>query len=106
MAIRVDSCVTQETIVITTGSSVYEIVALSGEQGVVLVRGGRHFAAATPVLFLGSSAEDGSLQPDAIGIGLRMRFFCGDRFITTAPVQSFTCRGEDTAEMPNTPNAL
>lgn len=98
MAIHVDSCVAQKTIVITTGSSVYEIVALSGEQGVVLVRGGRHFAAATRVLFLGSSAEDGSLQPDGIGIGLRMKFFCGDRVVTTSPVQSFTCRNEDTEE--------
>ena len=95
MAICVDSGSAQETIRITTGSSVYELVALGGDQGVVSVRGGRHFAEVTRVLFLGSSADDGSLQPHAIGIGLRMKFFCGDRFVTTSPVQSFTCRSGD-----------
>jgi hypothetical protein len=43
MAIYVDSCVTQETVVITTRSSVYELVVLPGDRGEVLVRGGRHF---------------------------------------------------------------
>ena len=97
MAICVDACVAQETIVVTTGSSVYELVALDGDQGVVLVRGGKYFGQVTRVLFLGSTADDGLLQPRAIGIGLRMRFLCGDRFVVTSPVQSFTCRRADAA---------
>ena len=38
MAIYVDSCAAQETIVITTRSSVYELVVLRGDRGDVLVR--------------------------------------------------------------------
>ena len=88
MAIHVDSCAAQETIVVTTRSSVYELVVLRGDRGDVLVRGGRHFTEFTPVLFLGSIADDGSLEPHTIGIGLRMKFVCADRFVITSPVQS------------------
>ena len=48
MAIYVDSCAAQDTIVVTTRSSVYELVVLRGDRGDVLVRGGRHFTEVTP----------------------------------------------------------
>jgi hypothetical protein len=75
MAIDVDSSAAQETIVITTRSSVYELVVRRGDRGDVLVRGGRYFTEVTPVQFLGSIADDGSLEPHTIGIGLRMSLF-------------------------------
>lgn len=95
MAIDVDTCAAQDTIVITTRSSVYELVVARGERGDVLVRGGRHFTEATPALFLGSIADDGSLEPHIVGIGLRMRFICDGGFVTTSPVQSLSCHGAD-----------
>ena len=90
MAIHVDSCAAQRTILVTTCSSVYELVVLRGDQGDVLVRGGTHFTEETRVLFLGSIADDGSEEPRTIGIGLRMKFFCGEQFVVTSPVQSLS----------------
>ena len=43
MSIHIDSCVAQDTIVVTTRSSVYKLIVLLGDRGDVLVRGGRHF---------------------------------------------------------------
>ena len=63
MSIYIDACAAQETIVVTTRSSVYELVVLRGDRGDVLVRGGRHFTEFSPVVFLGSVADDGSLEP-------------------------------------------
>ena len=88
MAISVDSCAAQETIVITTSSSVYELVVLGGDRGDVLVRGGRYFSEVTPAKFIGSIADDGSAKPHTIDIGLRMKFLVGERFVVTSPVQS------------------
>lgn len=90
MAIHVDSCAAQETIVITTRSSVYELDVLHGDRGDVLVRGGRYFTEVTRVRFLGSIADDGSVKPHAIDIGLRMKFVVGERFVVTSPVQSLS----------------
>jgi hypothetical protein len=99
MAIDIDSCAAQDTIVITTRSSIYELVVLHGDRGDVLVRGGRHLTEVTRGLFLGSIADDGSLEPQTIAIGLRMRFVCGGRFLTTSPVQSLSCRSADAAAL-------
>ena len=97
MSIHIDSCAAQDTIVITTRSSIYELVVLHGDRGDVLVRGGRHLTAVTRGLFLGSITDDGSLEPQIIAIGLRMRFVCGGRFLITSPVQSLSCRSADAA---------
>ena len=56
----------------------------------MLIRGGRLFTEVTRVLFLGSIADDGSLQPHIIGIGFRMKFFFGEQFVVTSPVQSLS----------------
>ena len=97
MAIDVDSCAAQDTLVITTCSSVYELVVLLGDRGDALVRGGRYFQEAAHVLFLGSIADDGSLKPRTIEIGLPMKFLCVDRFVTTSPVRSVSCRSAECA---------
>ena len=90
MTLCVHSCAAQNTVVITTCSSVYELVVLGGDLGEVLVRGGRHFTEVTRVLFFGSIADDGSMKPHTIGIGLRMKFLCGEQFVVTSPVQSLS----------------
>ena len=88
MAIYVDSCEAQETVVITTRSSVYELVFVRADRGDVLVRGGRYFTEFSPVLFLGSIADDGSLNRDTIDIGGRLKFAFGEQFVITSPVES------------------
>ena len=90
MAIYVDSCEAQETIVITTRSSVYELVVRRADRGDVLVRGGRYFSEFIPVLFLGSIADDGSLHRDTIDIGGRLKFVFGEQFVITSPVESLS----------------
>ena len=88
MAIQIDSCSARETIVVTTRSSVYELIVLRPTHGLILVRGGRHFPKCRRALFLGSAADGGPVEPRIIGIGLRMRLVCGDRSFLTSAVQS------------------
>jgi hypothetical protein len=90
MAIYLDSSAAPEAMLITTRSSVYGLVVLGGDRGEVLVRGGRHFTEVTRVQFLGSIADDGSLEPRTIGIGLRMKFVFDDQCVVTSPVQSLS----------------
>ena len=75
-----------------TRSSVYELVVLRGDRGDVLLRGGRLFKEFRCVLFLGSTAEGGSLQPRTIDIGLRMRFIVPDGPFVTSAVESLSRR--------------
>jgi hypothetical protein len=88
MAIRIDSCAAREMIVVTTRSSVYELIVLRAKQGYLLVRGGNHLPKFRRAVFLGSTADDGSVEPLAIDVGLRMKFASGNRFFVTSAVQS------------------
>jgi hypothetical protein len=97
MSICIDACAAQETIVVTTRSSVYRLVVLRGNRGEVLVRGGSHFTEFRQVLFHGSIADDGSLDLHTIDIGLRMKFGCGEQFVITSPVQSLSRHSADAA---------
>ena len=97
MAIRIDTLTEQESIVVTTRGSVYEVTILRGDRGEVLVRGGRQFPEFRHAWFLGSIADDGLFGPRTIGVGLRMKFVCGDVFVLTSPVRSFSRRSASTA---------
>ena len=88
MSIHIDSCAELETIVVKTRSSVYELVVLRGDRGDVLLRGGRHFTEFRRVLFLGSTAQGGSLESRTLDIGLRMRFIAADGFFISSAVES------------------
>jgi hypothetical protein len=91
MSIQIDSCSAQEMIVVTTRSSVYEMVVVRGDHGHISVRGGSHFPEFRSALFLCSTRDDGSVAPRTIDIGLRMKFLSGDRSYLTSAVQSI-CR--------------
>jgi hypothetical protein len=95
MSISIDACAAQDTIVITTRSSVYELVVIRGDRGEVFIRGGRHFEEPSAVVFLGSLADDGSLRPDTIAVGLRMTFGVGELCVVTSPVQAYSRRGAE-----------
>ena len=61
-------------------------------------------------LFLGSTADDGSVAPRTIDIGLRMKFVSGDRSFLTSPVQSLCRRpasaaSTECAQQPSEPGA-
>jgi len=91
MSIQLDSCSAQEMIVVTTRSSVYELVVVRGDHGHISVRGGRHFPEFRSALFLCSTRNDGSVALRTIDIGLGMKFMSGDRSYLTSAVQSI-CR--------------
>ena len=91
MSIHIDSSAARETIVVTTRSSVYELVVLRVAQGLIVVRGGRYFPKFRRALFLGSMADNGSVASRTIDVGLRMKFVSGNRSFLTSPVQSI-CR--------------
>jgi hypothetical protein len=90
MSFSLDSCDAQETIVVTTRSSIYELVVRRGDRGDVLVRGGRYFTDFSPVLFLGSIAVDGAFKRHTIDVGDRLKFVVGEQFVITSPVESLT----------------
>ena len=92
MSIELGSCTTWDTIVVKTRASLYELIVLRGDAGNVLVRGGSHFTEFRRVLFVGSIADDGSLHPRTIDIGLHMQFSCGNRLVITSGVQSLSRR--------------
>jgi hypothetical protein len=89
-SIDIASCAASETVVVKTRSSVYELVALRGNSGEVLVRGGSHFKRFCRALFVGSIRNDGALERHTIDIGLRMRFYFDNLVIITSPVESLS----------------
>jgi hypothetical protein len=89
MSIHIDSCAERETIVVTTRSSVYELIVLHGDRGDVLVRGGK-LTEFRRVLFLGSAADRGVFKPQTVDIGLRMAFIVDDKFVITSEVQALS----------------
>ena len=89
MSIHIDSCAECEMIIVTTRSSVYELIVLLGDEG-VLMRGGSHFPEFRRALFLGSTADDGSFAPGSFHIGGRLQFICDDRVFITSAVESLS----------------
>ena len=89
-SIHIGSCTPSETIVVKTGSSVYEVVVLRADCGEVLVRGGTHFRTFCPALFVGSIRNGGAVERHTIDIGLRMKFHFERLVIITSAVQSLS----------------
>jgi hypothetical protein len=89
-SIHILSCTPSETIVVKTGSSVYELIVVGGDCGEVLVRGGRHFTKFCSALFAGSMRNGGAVERHTIDIGLRMKFYFENLVIITSAVQSLS----------------
>ena len=90
MSIHIDSCAAREKIVVSTQSSVYELIVLRAKQGYLLVRGGNHLPKFRRAVFVGSRADDGSVRLLTIDVGLRMKFVSGNRCFVTSAVQSIS----------------
>jgi hypothetical protein len=89
-SIDIASCAASETIVVKTGSSVYELIVLRGDCGEVLVRGGQRFTKFRPVLFVGSIRNNNEVERHTIGVGLRMKFYFEHMVFITSAVQSLS----------------
>ena len=96
-SIDIASCATSETIVATTGSSVYELIVLRGDRGQVLVRGGQHFATFCRVLFVGSMRPGSAIEQRTIEVGLRMKFYFENTIIVTSAIRSLSRQSTTTA---------
>jgi len=77
-------------LMIRTQFSVYQIVALNGRTGEIIVRGGAHFPAFTRARLEGSSTGGNLLKRLGIYVGLRMELRTGDQRLLTSRVQSIT----------------
>ena len=89
-SIHILSCEPSETIVVKTGSSVYELIVVRGDCGEVLVRGGKHFTKFCSALFAGSMRNGSAVERHTIDIGLRMKFYFENLVIITSAVQSLS----------------
>jgi hypothetical protein len=85
--IRLGSCASFDRVVVTTLSSVYELIVLNGSRGDVLVRGGR-FDEFRRGRVLGSTAGGSALMINAIDVGLRLELQVGGKTMLTSQVQT------------------
>jgi len=99
-SIHIGSCAACETIVVKTGSSVYELLVLRGECGEILVRGGTHFATFSPVVFVGSMRNGFPVERHVLSIGLRMKFYFDEQVVITSAVREIF-RHSTTAAAPD-----
>jgi hypothetical protein len=89
-SIHIPSCAASETIVVKTGSSVYELIVVRADCGEVLVRGGKSFTKFCPALFVGSMRNGSPVERHTVRIGLSMEFYFEDRLLVTSAVQSLS----------------
>jgi hypothetical protein len=92
-AICLDSCARSEKIVVNTCKSVYELIVVQGDEGEVLVRGGRKFPEFRRVQFVGSTVGGSALKVNTIDVGWRMEFHLDHRIVVTSAVQALSRQG-------------
>ena len=82
------------------GQRLYEITIIGGQEGEILVRGGRFFTELTPANLAGATLGGSFCKMRGIYVGFRMEFTaCGKRIITS-PVESIAVsRPEDEREI-------
>ena len=89
-AIQLDSCRRFEEIVVRTRYSVYELVVLSGDNGDVLVRGGRAFPEFRPARLAGSTSGGRALKVGSIDVGLHMELHADGESFVTSTIQAIS----------------
>jgi hypothetical protein len=87
-AVDLGSCTQWDTIMVTTCSSVYELIVLQGKNGDVLARGGTHLPEFRRMTLAGSTAGGTALKVNTIDAGLRMELHAGGHVLVTSPVRS------------------
>jgi len=89
-AIRLDSCRRFETIVVRTRHSVYELIVLSGDEGDVLLRGGRAFPGFRRARLAGSSAGGSALSWRTLDVGRHMELHLDGEHFVTSTIQALS----------------
>ena len=89
-SMALDSCDSLERVNVKTRQSAYEMVVVSGSEGEVLVRGGRHFPEFRRAFLAGATAGGSALRLRTIEVGLRMELHAGGHVYFTTPVESFS----------------
>jgi hypothetical protein len=89
-SIALDSCEPLETVNVKTRQSAYEMIVVSGSNGEVLLRGGRHFPEFRRAVLAGATAGGSALRLRTIEVGLRMELHAGGHVYFTSPVESFS----------------
>jgi hypothetical protein len=98
-AMRLDSCARWEAIVVSTQSSVYELIVLDGKCGNVLMRGGKHLPDFRPVTLIGATTGGRALRQNVIDVDFRMELRVDHQILVTSPVRIIS-RGSPLAEAP------
>ena len=87
-AIDLDSCSPFERIAVTTRMSEYEVVALPGSSGDVLVRGGRYFPEFRHARLAGSTFGGSAIRVRTIEVGCRLELQVDGKTLLTSTIQA------------------
>ena len=88
--IDLESCDELEWIVVTTRSSVYDVIVLSGREGEVMIRGGRLFPEFRRAILTGSLLGRSAIKSRSICVGMHLEFRVDDKSFVTSRMQAVT----------------
>ena len=86
--IQIDLLENMQKVTVRTTNTLYEITIIGGQEGEVLVRGGRFFAELTPANLAGATLGGSFCKMRGIYVGFRMEFTARGKRIITSPVES------------------
>ena len=91
-AIQLESCPALELIVVTTRSSVYDVVVLSGHGGDVVIRGGRFFPEFRRAKLVGSTTGGSAVKLRNVRVGFHMELNVDGQRVVTSRIQRLSRR--------------
>jgi hypothetical protein len=88
--IQIERLEDMQKVAVQTANNLYEIVIISGQEGDVLVRGGKFFPELTPANLAGATLGGSFCKMRGIYVGFRMEFTANGKRIITSPVETIT----------------
>jgi hypothetical protein len=88
--LQLASCPELEWIIVKTSRSLYDVVVLSGESGLVLIRGGDLFPEFRRATLTGARLGGVAVKLGAIVVGLRLEFVVDGIPVVTSRVQAIS----------------
>ncbi len=88
--LQLDSCPELEWITVKTRRSLYDVVVLSGDSGLVLIRGGDLFPEFRRATITGARLGGVAVKLGAIVVGLRLEFVVDGMPVVTSRVQAIS----------------
>ena len=92
-SIDLRSCAHREWIVVTTQTSVYDVIVLTGETGEVMIRGGRCLPEFQRAIVAGSTFGGSALKLRSICVGLYLEFRVDGKPFVTSRLEAVSPRG-------------